>query len=315
MSDLTAKVLVLGDQSVGKSSLVHLLAEQRVLTAPRWTVGCAVDVVLSGAGQFVALWDVGGAPRFERSRELFFADADAVLLVHDLTNRRSYANLRRWLRELTAFYNPAAVAPTTQWATTTGADSADSGATDLVHVMDLDVGTALSLPVLVLGNKLDEVLDDHARLDVEGGAADSVHVSAHDLRAFAPGSVGGTAVVRLFERALAHARARLAATATVSVAGSSSYHSMATSSSSVFGDARRPLSTHRSTVASPPLASPTAPASSLSLFAGAQSDDDLFNDRSRIDAPSASAISSVLSSGGGGGGGGGSGRRKADKKD
>jgi Rab-like protein 3 len=307
VNDITAKVLVLGDQSVGKSSLVHLLAEQRVLAAPRWTVGCAVDVLLFGANQFVALWDVGGAPRFERSRELFFADADAVVLVHDLTNRRSYSNLRRWLRELTAYFNPAAVAPTTQWAASEAGDAANA---DLVHVMDLDVGNGLSLPVLVLGNKLDEVAEDAAKLDVEGGAADSVHVSAHDVRAFAPGSVGGTAISRLFERALARARARLASTATVSSAGSF----LSSPSSMAFGDTRRP-STHRSGAVSSPLASPNAivsPSSSSSLFSQID-DDNLFNDRSRIDAPISSAISSVLS--GGGGGGGGSGRRKSDKKD
>lgn len=301
-SDVTAKVLVLGDQSVGKSSIVHLLTEHRVLTSPRWTVGCSVDALLFGStGLFVSLWDVGGAPRFERSRSLFFADADAVLLVHDLSNRRSYTNLRRWLRELTAYFNPAAVADgasaSAQWANTSAAhgEFGDATGADLVHVMDLDVGNGLSLPVLVLGNKLDEVLDDVARLDVEGGSADSVHVSAHDVRAFAPGSVGGTAITRLFERALAHARARLASTATVSAAG---FHQP--SPSMAFGEARRP-SIHRTNVSATPFASPVAASAMMSQL---DSNDNVFDDRSRIDSPI-----TVTN------GGGGSGRRKADKKD
>lgn len=305
-SELTAKVLVLGDQSVGKSSLVHLLTEHRVLAAPRWTVGCSVDALLFGStGHFISLWDVGGAPRFERSRSLFFADADAVLLVHDLSNRRSYTNLRRWLRELTAYFNPAAVADgasaAAQWASNAAqSEFGDATGNDLVHVMDLDIGNGLSLPVLVLGNKLDEVLDDAARLDVEGGTADSVHVSAHDVRAFAPGSVGGTAITRLLERALTRARARVASTASVSAAG---FHQP--SSSTVFGDARRP-SVHRTNASgATSFASPLAGAMpSLHHHSQLDSNDNVFDDRSRIDSPI-----TVTS------GGGGSGRRKADKKD
>lgn len=291
---LTAKILVLGDQSVGKTSLVHLLTERKVLAAPRWTVGCEPDVLLlpstttSGSAErvFVALFDVGGAPRFAESRALFYDAADALLLVHDLSNRRSYSNLRRWLREVAAHYGHAAPP---RWSSdaaasvasddddATGGAAADGDEFDRqhapIHVMQLDVGAGRPpLPVLVLGNKLDEVLAS-TRLDVEGGAADSVHVSAHDALAFAPGSVGGIAVSRLFERAVAHARARVAA------ASSSSSPALSSAPTTPLG---RPSPYARS----PP---------SASLFAALDSDDARIDDGKR---------------GGGGGGGGSKGAKK-----
>jgi Rab-like protein 3 len=253
---LSVKILVLGDQSVGKTSLVHLLTQRQVLSSVRWTVGCEPHVlVLPSAGGervFVSLFDVGGAPRFAHARDLFYDDADALLLVHDLSNRRSYSNLRRWLRELSAHYRRA---PTpTRWASTAAPspqrrsrlgdvdvdggddddderyrqhhddsnddadDAAHASSLAPIHVMQLDVGhDRPSLPVLVLGNKLDLVVDATG-MDVEGGAADSVHVSAHDSLAFAAGSVGGTAIARLFERAVTHARGRTASTSTSTTA-------------------------------------------------------------------------------------------------
>ena len=57
---------------------------------------------------FAELWDVGGSRRFESSRPLFYGGADALLLVHDLGNRRSYRNLKTWLREVTARLEPTA---------------------------------------------------------------------------------------------------------------------------------------------------------------------------------------------------------------
>lgn len=253
---LSVKILVLGDQSVGKTSLVHLLTQRQVLSSVRWTVGCEPHVlVLPSAGGervFVSLFDVGGAPRFAHARDLFYDDADALLLVHDLSNRRSYANLRRWLRELSAHYRRA---PTpTRWASPQrrsrrgddvdvdvdddderyhhshnddsnddADDAAHASSLAPIHVMQLDVGhDRPSLPVLVLGNKLDLVADATG-MDVEGGAADSVHVSAHDSLAFAAGSVGGTAIARLFERAVTHARGRTASTSTAPVLSSSPF--------------------------------------------------------------------------------------------
>ena len=49
---------------------------------------------------YVEFWDVSGSACHQRSRALFYANVDGVLLVHDLSNRKSEQNLQRWLTEI-----------------------------------------------------------------------------------------------------------------------------------------------------------------------------------------------------------------------
>lgn len=95
---------------VGKTSLVHLISHGSSFRSPSWTVGCSVEVLLhtyrEGTPQqrpcWVELWDVGGSGQHRNARSVFYAPAHAVLLVHDLSNRKSERNLRLWLQEVLA---------------------------------------------------------------------------------------------------------------------------------------------------------------------------------------------------------------------
>uniref|UniRef100_A0A669DZV0 Rab-like protein 3 n=2 Tax=Oreochromis TaxID=8139 RepID=A0A669DZV0_ORENI len=105
------KVLVLGDSGVGKSSLVHLLCQNQVLGNPSWTVGCSVDVRVQDYKEgtpeektfYIELWDVGGsvgsASSVKSTRAVFYNSVNGIILVHDLTNKKSSQNLYRWSLE------------------------------------------------------------------------------------------------------------------------------------------------------------------------------------------------------------------------
>ncbi|XP_030642892.1 rab-like protein 3 isoform X2 [Chanos chanos] len=105
------KVLVLGDSGVGKSSLVHLLCQNQVLGNPSWTVGCSVDVRVHDYKEgtpeektyYIELWDVGGsvgsASSVKSTRAVFYNSVNGIILVHDLTNKKSSQNLYRWSLE------------------------------------------------------------------------------------------------------------------------------------------------------------------------------------------------------------------------
>lgn len=93
---------------VGKTSLTHLIANNEALTSPGWTVGCAVEVKLheykeGTAAQhtyFIELWDVGGSISHRNTRGVFYNPVHGIVLVHDLTNRRSQENLQSWISEI-----------------------------------------------------------------------------------------------------------------------------------------------------------------------------------------------------------------------
>ncbi|XP_022081684.1 rab-like protein 3 [Acanthaster planci] len=102
------RVVVVGDSGVGKSSLVHLICRGRPNPSPGWTIGATVDVKIqeykegtpAQKSYFVECWDIGGSVNHANSRHIFYNPVNGIILVHDLTNRKSHANLRLWLSEV-----------------------------------------------------------------------------------------------------------------------------------------------------------------------------------------------------------------------
>ena len=46
------------------------------------------------------LLDVGGSQSHRNSRHVFYNNFHGIILVHDLTNRKSQLNLEKWLAEV-----------------------------------------------------------------------------------------------------------------------------------------------------------------------------------------------------------------------
>lgn len=93
---------------VGKTSLVHLIAHNEALISPGWTIGCSAEVKIheyreGTASQqtfFIELFDIGGSMSHKNTRGVFYNPTNGIILVHDLTNRKSHENLQRWLYEM-----------------------------------------------------------------------------------------------------------------------------------------------------------------------------------------------------------------------
>lgn len=96
----SAKILVLGDSGVGKSSLIHLLCHSSVLSSAQWTIGCSIDVRLHD-NHFLEFWDIGGSRSHKIARSFLYQDYHGIILVFDATNNKSRANLNEWLVEVT----------------------------------------------------------------------------------------------------------------------------------------------------------------------------------------------------------------------
>lgn len=144
--------MVLGDSGVGKTSLVHLAAHNEPIKSPSWTVGCAVEVKLHEYKEstkdqttfFIEFWDVGGSKNHKNAREVFYKPTHGVILVHDLTNRKSEENLHKWLAEV--LQNDSSFSGT----------SVTSAQEDLIDAENL-MGTNTTIPILVVGTKIDQL--------------------------------------------------------------------------------------------------------------------------------------------------------------
>ncbi|XP_065649606.1 rab-like protein 3 isoform X2 [Hydra vulgaris] len=102
------KLLVLGDSGVGKSTFVNSLVSQSPCYNCSSTIGASIEVLpYTYSGQhghsrdvFLEFWDVGGSSGNKHSRGIFYSNVNGLILVHDLSNRKSFTNLQFWLKEV-----------------------------------------------------------------------------------------------------------------------------------------------------------------------------------------------------------------------
>ncbi|XP_065600608.1 ras-related protein Rab-42 [Cyrtonyx montezumae] len=104
------RVIMLGDSTVGKSSLLRRYTEGVFLDAVNQTVGVDfyVQFVELEPGVQVKLqfWDTAGQERFRSITRSYYRNSAGGMLLFDLTNRASFESVRRWHREVTDTVRP-----------------------------------------------------------------------------------------------------------------------------------------------------------------------------------------------------------------
>lgn len=101
---IEAKLVLFGDQNVGKSSIAQRFCKNIFTGQHVATIGGAYQqqkVVLSnGVTIKYHIWDTGGQERFRSMGNLYYKDASAAILTYDITNEKSLESLNYWIDEL-----------------------------------------------------------------------------------------------------------------------------------------------------------------------------------------------------------------------
>uniref|UniRef100_A0A8C7ATZ0 small monomeric GTPase n=1 Tax=Neovison vison TaxID=452646 RepID=A0A8C7ATZ0_NEOVI len=93
--DVTGKVMLLGDSGVGKTCLLIQFKDGAFLSGTFIaTVGIDFRV------RWRQIWDTAGQERFRSVTHAYYRDAQALLLLYDITNKSSFDNIRAWLTEI-----------------------------------------------------------------------------------------------------------------------------------------------------------------------------------------------------------------------
>ena len=101
-NEITFKILILGDSSVGKTSLLLKYADGYFPIVYVATIGIEYKVKkinVNGLDINLQLWDTAGQERFRSITTSFIKGADGIVFVYDITDKASFDNLKMWIRQ------------------------------------------------------------------------------------------------------------------------------------------------------------------------------------------------------------------------
>eukprot|EP00735_Rhodelphis_limneticus_P013180 TRINITY_DN672_c0_g1::TRINITY_DN672_c0_g1_i1::g.28862::m.28862 TRINITY_DN672_c0_g1::TRINITY_DN672_c0_g1_i1::g.28862 ORF type:complete len:210 (-),score=11.83,sp/Q05737/YPTM2_MAIZE/44.94/3e-56,Ras/PF00071.17/3.4e-56,Miro/PF08477.8/9.9e-19,Arf/PF00025.16/2.6e-17,Gtr1_RagA/PF04670.7/1.1e-09,GTP_EFTU/PF00009.22/1.8e-06,MMR_HSR1/PF01926.18/0.00041,SRPRB/PF09439.5/0.001,PduV-EutP/PF10662.4/0.047,ATP_bind_1/PF03029.12/19,ATP_bind_1/PF03029.12/1.1,FeoB_N/PF02421.13/0.2,FeoB_N/PF02421.13/4.7e+02,G-alpha/ len=100
------KILLIGEAAVGKTSLFASFLEQGAPSHYLATIGVDFSVqTVQYKGKTVKLqvWDTGGQERFRSITQQYFRGAHGVMLVYDITKRKTFEALPYWLEDVSKY--------------------------------------------------------------------------------------------------------------------------------------------------------------------------------------------------------------------
>ena len=101
--DKTCQILILGDSSVGKTSLISRYANGIFKEEYLATVGLDYynkQDTINNLNVLVKLWDTAGQERFKSLTPNYFRNAEGVVIVFDVTNSETFENLKYWISSI-----------------------------------------------------------------------------------------------------------------------------------------------------------------------------------------------------------------------
>lgn len=97
------KLVFLGEQSVGKTSLITRFMYDSFDTTYQATVGIdflSKTVYLKDRTVRLQLWDTAGQERFRSLIPSYIRDSAVAVVVYDITNSKSFEQTERWIEEV-----------------------------------------------------------------------------------------------------------------------------------------------------------------------------------------------------------------------
>ncbi|XP_070491843.1 ras-related protein Rab-40B [Chironomus tepperi] len=95
--DYLLKVLLVGDQDVGKTEILNNLDQDPANENATYKT---TIILLDGKRVKLQIWDASGQGRFCTIIRSYSRGAQGIILVYDITNKWSFQGINRWLKEV-----------------------------------------------------------------------------------------------------------------------------------------------------------------------------------------------------------------------
>ena len=98
------KLIIIGDSCVGKTCLLSQFIYDNLQNCSGMTVGVEFankDIILKDETKIkLNIWDTAGQETFKSITRSYFRNSSGVILVYDITNRKSFISLQNWLEDI-----------------------------------------------------------------------------------------------------------------------------------------------------------------------------------------------------------------------
>jgi len=97
---MTFKILLLGNQEVGKTSFIIRFTEDKFNESPLSTIGVDIkskEIKRKDKNILLKIFDTAGEERFRSISKNYFASADGVLLLYDISKEESFKSIKEWI--------------------------------------------------------------------------------------------------------------------------------------------------------------------------------------------------------------------------
>jgi len=112
MSKNGFKFIVIGSSGVGKTSILRRLVDGVFEHSSQSTVGVEFYSTIMSIDQTkirLEIWDTAGQEKFRSITKSYYRSALGVILVFDLTVRRTFDELHQWLTDIHSLCDPNAI--------------------------------------------------------------------------------------------------------------------------------------------------------------------------------------------------------------
>lgn len=104
--DHLLKLLTVGESNVGKTSILRRYTSDIFDEKSKSTIGVDLKVRtidFQGKKLKLTLWDTAGQERFRTLTASYYRGANGVVLVYDVTDRKTFDHVRHWLKEVEVY--------------------------------------------------------------------------------------------------------------------------------------------------------------------------------------------------------------------
>lgn len=101
--DFMFKILLIGDTSVGKSCLLLRFADDEFVNDYISTIGVDFKIKTIALDKEIVklqIWDTAGQERFRNITSSYYRGCNGIIIVYDLTRKKSFKDVEMWLGEV-----------------------------------------------------------------------------------------------------------------------------------------------------------------------------------------------------------------------